>query len=74
MKEVNKSKISSAISSGDAYAAFETSNPLTLLEFRDFEGRVKKLVYDSSEITIRQLQYVLGKDFDDFVDLTDKDS
>ena len=53
MKEVNKSKISSAISSGDAYAAFETSNPLTLLEFRDFEGRVKKLVYDSGDITIR---------------------
>ena len=74
MKEVNKSKISSAISSGDAYAAFEASNPLTLLEFRDFEGRVKKLVYDSSDITIKQLQYVLGKDFDDFVDLTDKDS
>ena len=55
MKEVNKSKISSAISSGDAYAAFEASNPLTLLEFRDFEGRVKKLVYDRSDITIRQL-------------------
>ena len=55
VKEVNKSKISSAVSSGDAYAAFEASNPLTLLEFRDFEGRVKKLVYDSSEITIRQL-------------------
>ena len=74
VKEVNKSKISSAISSGDAYAAFEASNPLSLLEFRDFEGRVKKLVYNSSDITIKQLQYVLGKDFDDFVDLTDKDS
>ena len=47
---------------------------MSLLEFRDFEGRVKKLVYNSSEVTIRQLQYVLGKDFDDFVDLTDKDS
>ena len=73
VKDVNKSKISSAQSSGDVYAAFEASNPLSLLEFRDFEGRVKKLVYNSSEVTIRQLQYMLGKDFDDFVDLTDKD-
>lgn len=44
------------------------------MDFRDFEGRVKKLVFNKSTITIRQLQYALGKDFDDFVDLTDKDS
>ena len=74
MKDVNKSKIAKAKSSGDPYALFESSNPLTLMEFRDFEGRVKKLVMGKSTITIRQLQYTLGKDFDDFVDLTDKDS
>ena len=45
VKEVNKSKISSAESSGDIYEALELNNPLTLLSFRDFEGRVKKLVF-----------------------------
>ena len=74
VKDENKSKIAKAYSDGDAYLAFEYSNPLTLMDFRDFEGRVKKLVFGKSKITIKQLQYVLGKDFDDFVDLTDKDS
>ena len=74
VKEVNKDKITEAEAAGDVYAAFESSIPLALTEFRDFEGRVKKLVYNKGRITIRQLQYVLGKDFDDFVDLADKDS
>ena len=55
VREINKSKISSAESSGDIYKAFESSIPLTLMEFRDFEGRVKKLVYNKGKITIRQL-------------------
>ena len=53
--EKNKSKIAKAQSSGDAYEAFELAIPLRLIDFRDFEGRIKKLVFNKSCITIRQL-------------------
>ena len=51
--EKNKSKIKSYESSGDIYQAFESSIPLQLIEYREFEGRVKKLVYGRETITIR---------------------
>ena len=51
--EKNKSKIKSYESSGDIYQAFEASIPLQLIEYREFEGRVKKLVYGRETITIR---------------------
>lgn len=72
--EKNKSKIDSFASSGDLYQAFEAGIPIQLLDYRDFEGRIKKLVFDRQTITIRQLQYVMARDFDDFVDLVDPES
>jgi len=47
---------------------------LQLIEYREFEGRVKKLVYGKTTISLRQLQYVLSKDYDDFLELEDPDS
>ena len=53
--ERNRSKIESFKSSGDWYQAFEASLPLQLIEYREFEGRIKKLVYGRDTISIRQL-------------------
>ena len=47
---------------------------MQLIDYREFEGRIKKLVYDRHTITIRQLQYVLARSYDDFVDLVDPES
>ena len=55
INEKNKSKIDSFTSSGDLYQAFEAGIPLQLIDYREFEGRVKKLVYGRNNITIRQL-------------------
>lgn len=72
--EKNKSKINSFTKSGDVYQAFEASIPLQLIDYREYEGRVKKLVYGRDTISIRQLQFVLARDYDDFVDLVDAES
>ena len=53
--ERNHSKIESFKSSGDWYQAFEASIPLKLIDYREFEGRIKKLVYGRDTISIRQL-------------------
>ena len=70
----NKKQIESYKASGDIYRAFEAAIPLSLIEYREFEGRVKKLVYDNETVSVRQLQYVLAKDYDDFVELADPES
>ena len=74
INEVNKSKIDSCLSAGNLYGAFEAGIPLQLIHYREYEGRIKKLVYGKDTVSIRQLQYVLARDFDDFVDLVDPDS
>ena len=51
--EINRSKIDSFTKSGDVYQAFEVSIPLQLINYREFEGRIKKLVFDRSTISIR---------------------
>ena len=53
--EKNRSKIDSFTAAGDLYQAFEAGIPLRLIEYREFEGRVKKLVYGRTTATIRQL-------------------
>ena len=51
----NRSKIDSFTSAGDIYQAFEYGIPLKLMDYREFEGRIKKLVYDGETISIKQL-------------------
>jgi len=51
--ERNKSKIGKFTAAGDLYQAFESGIPLQLLDYREFEGRIKKLVYGKATITIR---------------------
>ena len=51
--EKHKSKIQSFTSSGDWYQAFEAGIPLQLIEYREFEGRIKKLVYGRDTVSIR---------------------
>ena len=53
INEKNRSTIESFKSSGDWYQAFEASIPLQLIEYREFEGRIKKLVYGRNTISIR---------------------
>lgn len=47
---------------------------MTLLEFHEFEGLVKKLVYNRQTVTLKQLQYVLGRKYEDFIDLVEETS
>ena len=72
--EKNRSKIDSFTASGDVYQAFEAGIPLQLIEYREYEGRVKKLVFGRATISIRQLQFVLARNYDDFVELGDEES
>jgi len=51
--ERNKSKIAKFIAAGDLYQAFESGIPLQLLDYREFEGRIKKLVYGRDTVAIR---------------------
>lgn len=53
--EKNRSKIDSFTASGDVYQAFEAGIPLQLIDYREYEGRVKKLVFGRATISIRQL-------------------
>ena len=48
--------------------------PLTVLDIREYEGRLKKLVYGKETISIRQLQFVFTKTYEDFAPLNDPDS
>jgi len=41
------------MAAGDVYQAFEAGIPLQLIEYREFEGRIKKLVYGKSTVSIR---------------------
>ena len=72
--ERNKSKIAKFTAAGELYQAFESGIPLQLLDYREFEGRIKKLVYGRATVAIRQLAYVLGRDYDDFLELCDPNS
>ena len=72
--EKNRSQIDKFTADGDLYQAFEAGIPLRLIEYREFEGRIKKLVYGKETVKLRQLQYVLGRDYDDFVELADANS
>ncbi len=44
------------------------------MDIREFEGRLKKLVYGKETISIRQLQYAFSRDYEDFDDLLDTES
>ena len=44
------------------------------MDIREFEGRLKKLVYGKDTISIRQLQFAFTRDFEDFDDLNNPDS
>ena len=52
----------------------ETLLPLTILTIREFEGRLKKLVYEKDTISVRQLQFSFTRDYEDFEDLLDTES
>jgi hypothetical protein len=43
------------VSALGAYEQIEAKLPLQILDIREFEGRIKKLVYDKDTISIRQL-------------------
>lgn len=49
----NSKAIKSFKEAGNIYQAFEASIPLSLIEYREFEGRVKKLVYDKTTVSVR---------------------
>ncbi|CDW79357.1 UNKNOWN [Stylonychia lemnae] len=57
-----------------AYERLEARIPLQILDIREFEGRLKKLIYGKETISVRQMQYVLSKDYEDFDDLFDEQS
>ena len=44
------------------------------MHYREFEGRVKKLAFDSGTVTLKQLQYTFGRKYSDFADVDDPDS
>lgn len=44
------------------------------MDIREYEGRIKKLIYGKETISIRQLQYVFCRDYEDFDGLTDETS
>ena len=48
--------------------------PLTTIDIREFEGRLKKLVYGKDTISIRQMQFAFTRDYEDFEDLNNEDS
>jgi hypothetical protein len=41
------------------------------MDIMEFEGRIKKLVYCSEEVTLRQLQMAFMKDLEEYDDLAD---
>ena len=45
-----------------------------LMTYREFEGRVKKLAFESGNVTLKQLQYSFSRKYSDFADVTDPDS
>lgn len=57
-----------------AYKQLEAKLPLTTMDIREFEGRIKKLVYGKDTISIRQLQFTFARDVEDFESLTNTDS
>jgi len=71
MKATLKNKDVSALS---AYEALEARLPLQILEIREFEGRLKKLVYGKATISLKQMQFCFTRDYEDFDDLNNPDS
>ena len=57
-----------------AYERLESSIPLQVMDIREFEGRLKKLIYGKETISVRQLQYIFSKDYEDFDDLFNEES
>ena len=44
------------------------------MDIREYEGRLKKLVYGKDTISVRQLQFSFTRDYEDFDDLNNEDS
>ena len=57
-----------------AYERLESQIPLSILDIREYEGRLKKLVYGKETISLRQMQFVFSRDFEDFDDLNIENS
>jgi len=53
VESVNGGTIKRLIESGDLYEAFEASLPFGLMDYREFEGRMKKLAYDTGSISLK---------------------
>ena len=45
-----------------------------MIDIREFEGRLKKLIYNKDTISIRQLQFSFTRDLEDFDDLNNPSS
>ena len=56
------------------YERLEGKLPLQVIEIREFEGRLKKLVYGKETISVRQLQFAFTRDYEDFEDLNNPES
>lgn len=65
---------SNSLAKNTAYERLEARIPLCVLDIREYEGRLKKLVYGKETISLRQLQFVFSRDFEDFDDLNNEDS
>lgn len=63
---VDVAKTKSLVDAGQYYDAFEASLPLGLMHYREFEGRMKKLAYDTGLLTLRQIYHVFARKFPDF--------
>ena len=72
--ETNQSKIKQFQVKGALYQAFEASLPLSLMDYREFEGRVKKLAFETGTVTLKQLQFAFARKYSDFADVSDPDS
>ena len=57
-----------------AYERFEAQMPLQVMDIREFEGRLKKLVFNKETISMRQMQFSFTRDYEDFEDLNNPES
>lgn len=56
------------------YEQLEATFPLAAIDIREFEARIKRLVYGKEYVTLKQLQYTLGQEYEDFEILNDPEN
>eukprot|EP00347_Sterkiella_histriomuscorum_P018693 403344536 len=67
-------KPQNVMSKKTAYERIEARLPLQIMDIREYEGRLKKLVYGKETVSLRQITYVFARDYEDWEDLTNNDS